>query len=187
LIDRHISTLSGLVVGSLAIALATSYAAPIAIDLVPSTLAGAPGNILTFNGMLTNNSSSTVFLNSAAINITGSFSPSDLSTLPFFFNAPFFLDAGEATAAIDLFTVHIPNGLPDGPYLGQFTILGGIDEFALDIAGETRFTVEAASDVPEPGALSLVASVCGPAILILLVRSRLRRQRGQSSQSGPFS
>jgi hypothetical protein len=160
----------------LAIALGTSFAAPITIDLVPSTLAGAPGNILTFNGMLTNNSPSTVFLNSAAINIWGGFSPSDLSTLPFFLNAPLFLDAGEATAAIDLFTVRIPNGLPDGSYLGQFTILGGSDEFALDIVGDAPFTVKAAA-VPEPGTLPLLGSVCGPAIVMLLLRPRFRRPR----------
>lgn len=164
---KHTGSLVGLVIGGLVITLGTSEAAPITVDLVPSTLTGAPGGILTFNGTLTNSSSSTVFLNSAGINITGPFSPSDLSTLPFFFNAPFFLDPGAATPAIDLFTVQLPVGLPAGPYLGQFTIQGGSDELALDVVGDVRFTAEAAADVPEPATFSLLAA----AAILRILRS----------------
>lgn len=169
---RLTSALSGLLLGGLGVMVGTGSAATIAIDLVPSTRIGAAGSTLTFNGTLFNDSDVTVFLNSAAINVAGGFSPSDLDTLPFFLNAPFFLDAGESAAAIDLFKVRIANSLVEGPYLGQFTILGGSDEFALDIVGEARFTVQVASEIPEPGTFWLLAPACGLWILRSSVRSQ---------------
>lgn len=182
--DRHRFSLMGLVIGILAVTLGTGYAGPITIDLIPPTLKGAAGDVLDYRGTLTNISESTVYLNSAGINVAGYFLPTDLNTLPFFFNAPFFLDPGEATPAIDLFSVHIPAGVPGGFYLGQFTILGGVDAVDLQTVGETRFTAEVARSVPEPATFWLFLLGCGTLVLPQVRRVSGRPPFGLSLRRG---
>jgi hypothetical protein len=139
----------------------------ITITLMPGTLPGTPGSVITFGGTLENTMGSTVFLNSAGINLSGGFSPADLDTSPFFANAPFFLLANDVTAAIDLFTIHIPNPFADGSYQGTFAVLGGLDDAAQDIIGSANFTVDVNS-VPEPNSGVLVG---GAALVLFLSRS----------------
>jgi len=127
----------------------------ITITLMPGTLTGTPGSVVTFGGTLANTTTSTVFLNSAGINLSGGFSPGDLDTSAFFVNAPLFLLASEVTLPIDLFTIKVPNPFADGSHQGAFMVLGGSDDLAQDIIGTASFTVEV-SGVPEPNSRLLV-------------------------------
>jgi hypothetical protein len=138
----------------------------ITITLMPGTLTGSPGSVINFGGTLENTTGSTVFLNSAGINLAGGFSPADLDTSPFFANAPFFLLANEVTVAIDLFTIHIPHPFAGGSYPGTFTVLGGLDDAAQDIIGSANFTIEVNS-VPEPNSGAMVGLI---ALVFLLAR-----------------
>ncbi|MBL8209579.1 MAG: PEP-CTERM sorting domain-containing protein [Bryobacterales bacterium] len=58
----------------------------------------------------------------------------------------------------------IPGLQAPGPYLGVFTILGGADEFALDVIGTGSFQVDVTSssqDVPEPATFLLIGGGVG--------------------------
>lgn len=129
------------------------------ISLTPIFQSGMPGDVLTFSGTLSNSSGSTVFPNSAGINLSGAFDPTDEDTSPFFNNAPFFLVSGDSTSLIDLFTVSIPNPFLSGQYSGTFTVLGGADEDAQTIVGSADFTVQVGTTnvVPEPNSGCLLA------------------------------
>jgi len=145
---------------------AACEASSINIDLVQATQTGAPGITLVFSGVLTNTTASTIFLNSAGINLSGGFSPGDIDTTPFLINAPLSLTGLEASLAVDLFTVAIPNPFADGLYGGTLTVLGGADANAQDILGTASFFAGvAATDTPEPGTMltagAMLAAMAG--------------------------
>ena len=142
------------------------------IDLTSALLSGPPGTVLTFNGTLSNTSASTVFLNSAGINLSGAFTPADEDPTPFFVNAPISLDAGDSTSAIDLFTIDIPDPFTPGLYSGTFTILGGADGNAQDILGSADFTVQVTSAAPEPSMYGLLLASCLALAVVQLARKR---------------
>ena len=160
---------SGSLVGIFLLTAAMCNADTIAVDLMPPFLAGSPGSFITFSGTLSNTTGSTVFFNSAGINLSGGFTPADEDTVPFFMNAPLFLAANDLTQTIDLFTIHIPNPSAAGPYDGSFTVLGGIDENALDIVGSANFTLQV-NTVPEPN----TAILLGVALILLAYRGKRR-------------
>jgi len=148
------------------------------IDLMPALLSGSPGSTILFSGTLSNTSSSTVFLNSAGINLSGGFTPADEHTGPFFVNAPLFLNAAGSTPAIGLFTVDIPDSFAKGPYLGTFSILGGANGNAQDIVGSVNFTVQVVSPVPEPNSSILLGLVT--ALFLYRTSSRAENLRRQA-------
>jgi len=146
-------------------------ASTINIDLVQTTQTDGPGITLVFSGVLTNTTGSTVFLNSAGINLAGGFLPTDFDVTPFLVNAPLSLDGAQGTAAIDLFTVTIPNPFGDGLYAGTFDVLGGADANAQEILGTSNFFVGVAgTDTPEPSALWTVG------VMLAALATRLYRR-----------
>lgn len=131
----------------------------IALDSAAQT--GSPGDTLIFTGMVSNTGLSTVFLNSANLNLAGnSFTPDFID--PFFNNVPVSLDAGQVTPDIELFEVLLNNPFTDtfGDYGGNYSLSGGVDANAGDPLASVDFTITAQSGsaaVPEPPVVSLVA------------------------------
>ena len=142
-----------------ALALGTlGRATQLTVSLSSPTLAGAPGSVLDFTGVLTNTTGADLFLNADSFNLA-SFAPSAIDDTPFFTNAPLFLSAGASTGTIDLFTVTIPNGFTPGNYAGFFQVIGGATSNDQALIGGASFTVTvqpAASGVPEPSSFTLV-------------------------------
>jgi len=174
-------SLSGFLAGSFLVLCGICRADTIGITFTSSLLAGPPGSALTFNGTLSNLTASTVFLNSAGINLAGAFTPGDQDTSPFFINAPLSLTGNGATPAIDLFTIDIPSPFTTGSYAGTFTVLGGADANAQDTSGSANFTVQAGgAPVPEPGAGSLFIAASVVLFAFRLVRGRKGRPLARS-------
>lgn len=157
------------------------HADTISINLASTLLSGSPGSAITFSGNLSNSTGSTLFLNSAGINLAGPFSPTDEDTSPFFTNAPLFLAGADSTLIIDLFTIDIPNTSIVGPYSGTFSVLGGVDGNAQDTLGSANFTVQVSngSSVPEPSSRSLLVAAC----LVMLVLSVTRQSKYETASS----
>ena len=128
------------------------------VTLTPSTLTGAPGDLLQFSGTITNTTNATVFLNADGFNLTG-LDSSAIDDTPFFVNAPLFLDPNASTANIGLINISIPLGFTLGNYGGTFQIFGGATADDQTLIGSVDFTaqVQAASGVPEPSSFSLLA------------------------------
>lgn len=153
---------------------AASARANIIITLDDPSQTGTPGGTLSFTGILANTGLTTVFLNSANLNLAGSsFTPDFIN--PFFNNVPFFLDAGQSTTSIELFSVLVNNPFldPNGAYVGSYTLLGGVDSGSQDILASADFTVNVgATSVPEPSSIPVVAAV----LLGMLGRRRFKIQ-----------
>jgi hypothetical protein len=152
-----------------------AWAAGIQVDLVNSTLTGAPGDIVKFFGTLTNVSATdTIFLNGASTTSASPFLTIDTS--PFFLNAPLFLDPGMSSLQIELFDIAIDPATPSGPYPGStVSILGGLDSGASDDLADAgaEVDVSAPSSVPEPGSWKL--SAAGLALLAWGAKRKLGR------------
>jgi hypothetical protein len=134
----------------------------------PNQIAGA-GQTLEFFGTITNNTASTIFLNSDDPNLAGlSFSIND----QFFSTVPPSLAAGANSGDIELFDVTLSNPLQDAfaTYAGDYTLVGGIDGNAQDNIGSAAFSV---SSVPEPSTIGLLFTGFAG---LLPIRSRLRRR-----------
>jgi hypothetical protein len=136
-----------------------------------------PGTTVEFFGTLTNNTTSTIFLNGDALNLNGSsFTTNDL----FFANAPFFLAPGANSGDIELFDVSVTSPLidPAGFYTGTYSLLGGIDGNGQDVleTNPATFSVDTApatSPVPEPASIALLLT--GASTLLPIARKRLRK------------
>jgi hypothetical protein len=140
--------------------------AVVTVVLDSPLLSGNPGDVLAFSGILTNSTSDVVWLNSDNFSPLSGIPPAAINDLPFFMNAPLFLDANQNTGDIGLFNVTIPIALTPGNYDGTFTLLGGAGEDSQDILGSADFTVqvleaEPSSGVPEPGTFPLLAFGAG--------------------------
>jgi hypothetical protein len=149
--------------------------ATIDVSLTTPLMSGPLGTSLTYDGTLTNNTGTTVFLNSAGINLAG-FAPQDEDIDPFLMNAPLSLAAFAATPPIDLFTIDIPNPFAVGLYQGTFTVLGGATDTDLSTIGSASFSVQVqgAHAIPEPASAALiligVAAIAGKRLLAEKVR-----------------
>jgi hypothetical protein len=149
------------ILATLLLAASTARAGVVTLVLDSPLLSGSPGNVLAFSGTLTNTTSDVVWLISDNFSPLSGLIPAAIDDLPFFTNAPLFLDANESTGDIGLFNVTIPIALTPGNYDGTFTLLGGAGEDSQDILGSADFTVQVvpgapSSDVPEPGTLPLL-------------------------------
>ena len=121
------------------------------------------GDTLEFFGTITNNTSSTIYLNLDALNLSGlSFSTND----QFFNTVPISLDPsgqpGDSSGDIELFDVTVSSPLADpaGLYSGTYTLLGGTDSDGQDVLSTANFSVTttAPSTVPEPSSIVLLLS-----------------------------
>jgi hypothetical protein len=111
----------------------------------------AAGDTVEFFGTITNDSSSTIFLNNDSFTLAGL----SLTVDDDFFNTPISLDAGETSEDVELFDVTVSDPLldPIGTYSGSYELLGGTDGDAQNVIGTAKFAV---TTVPEPGSIYLL-------------------------------
>ena len=161
------------IVLTILLGLGTLQADGLLVVLSSPSQSGAPGDVLSFFGTMTNVSGDTIFLNSASSTSASSNLTVDL--LPFFFNAPLSLGPGEASGLFEIFDVAIDPATPDGLIPGStFSIQGGADSFALDDLADPSFDVTVqppSSTVPEPSSAWLMLAV-------VAVFAILRRNHG---------
>lgn len=127
-----------------------------------NTASGEFGQTITFQGILSNLGTPTVFLNSLSFTASAGLS---VNTAPFFALAGT-LAPGQNTGIVSLFTVTV-GALPIGTYLGSITILGGGNADAANSLLTRDFQIVV---TPEPGTLLLLGSG-------LLSASLLRRRQ----------
>lgn len=155
----------------------SAHASAIVFDLSAQT--AIAGDTLVFTGILSNGGLTTVYLNSAQLNLAGNAFTADFIN-PFNNNVPFWLDPGQSTSSIELFDVIVNNPFTDplGAYDGTYKLLGGIDSDAQDVFGSADFsvTVNAAFAVPEP---SLMGALVGGLVGLMALR---RRKLGRNRQ-----
>lgn len=140
-----------------------------------SPVAATAGDVITFNGTLTNTTSSPVFLNSLNLSLPG-FDSSNLDPTPFFINTPASLGPSGSTGDVALFTVTIPDPFASGPYDGTAVLEGGSTSSSQTILGSADFTVQvgdASSAVPEPASIVLFST----GAVLMMVRARKSRVR----------
>jgi hypothetical protein len=134
---------------------------------------GNPGGTLFFTGILSNDGPSTVYLNSAQLNLAGNDFSAEFSD-QFIQNVPVSLDPGQSSSSIELFDILVNDPFTDaaGAYNGKYQLLGGIDFDAQDVLGSADFlvNVNATSAAPEPSLLGVI--VGGLAGLITLRRRK---------------
>ena len=126
---------------------------------------GQPGDTLVFTGVLSNDGSATVFLNSDYVNLLGnSFALNDL----FFNNVPFSLDPGQSSSDIELFDFTLNNPFTDssGTYPGIYNLLGGVNSDVQDMLAFTNFSITETSPVPEPASIILLASALAALVVV---------------------
>ena len=125
------------------------------VTLALSPVSGLPGSMVTVDGTITNNGSTTIYLNSEGFTLA---SPSllDGDTTDFFLDAPLSLAPGANSGLIPLFTFDIAPGTPSGVYPGNFLdIIGGGPSDFTDVLATSGFSVTA---TPEPGTLLLLGT-----------------------------
>ena|ERR1035441_9469632 len=127
------------------------------------------GPVFEFDGTLTNTGDTTVFLNGDAYH--GDLPNVAFDGSPFYNNSPLFLDPGDTTGVIELFTITAPlYGPGSNFYTGTYQITGGGDSESSDLLASENFDVNV---IPEPS--SLVLLLTGLAGLAGTLRRRLIR------------
>jgi hypothetical protein len=153
-------------------------ASPIDVTFLSGALTGTPGDILTFQGILTNKSGTDIFINGAGITLTG-FGPSDSDITDFILNATGLVGNGSAVGPTDLFTVAIPAQFATGQYPGILSVQGGPTANDDAVIGTLNFQVNVNS-VPEPSAFSLTLTAILAISLFAGVRASMHRKIGRT-------
>jgi hypothetical protein len=158
-----------LVLATLGTAVAKADDVTITLDLANQSI--IPGQAIQFFGTITNDTETTIYLNSDDLNLAGA----SLSTTDQFFNTvPISLAPGANSGDIELFDVTASDPLLDTPgvYDGVYTLFGGTDGNAQDNLGQVEFSVDTAapSAVPEPSSIYLLISGIGAAQLLAFRR-----------------
>jgi hypothetical protein len=133
-----------------------AHADNIQITFTQSTLSGGAGTTITYDALITNLTTSTIFLNGDA-NSTSS-TMLTLSDAPFLTNFPLSLAAGASSGPFPIFSILIAPGTPNGAYTGTFSILGGATSTDFTTEGTATFTVNVVTVAPEPGTLALMGT-----------------------------
>lgn len=131
------------------------------IDFQSALLSGLPGSTVSFYADITNNDTSTDFINGDSITF-----PLPVDDSPLFNLVS--LDPGQSSGFIHILDVMIPQNQTLGLYSGSLTIIGGADggDFsAQDTLGAATFEVEV---TPEPSTMFLL----GGALLVFIRRRR---------------
>jgi len=115
----------------------------------------SPGGTLTFTGILTNSTGSTLFLNGDDFTLDGE--GLALDDTPFLLNAPASLDSGDSFTETIL-TVMADLTVPFQQAVGAFHILGGATESDQSLLATKEFEVHV---VPEPGNGALLVGLIG--------------------------
>ena len=126
------------------------------VGLVLNVPSGPPGATLSFEGTLTNNTSSTVFLVMPSLLQTGGLTP-DFSA--FNTTSPLQLAPSETTGPIVLFTAVIDPATPVGTQIDALlSFTGGTDLADTGIAAQEFFVVNVTAPVgtPEPLSVSML-------------------------------
>jgi len=176
----------------MAAGLPAAHASDIQLDLSNTLLTGSPGDTLQFFATLTNLSpTDTIFFNS--ISATGVSGDLDFEIVPFFLNAPLFLDPGESSGQFEIFDVAIDPAATPGEYPGNtISLLGGTDGGALNDLADSVVEVDVegpqTTTVPEPSSWLMAATCVGWFVFRTRpVLTRLRRNEevlDASSHSG---
>jgi hypothetical protein len=156
----------------------------VSVSLVSSTLTGAPGDILTFQGTLTNNSGADIFINGAGITLAG-FGPFDSDVTDFILNATGTLSNGSSVGPTDFFTVTIPGQFATGQYPGILSVQGGPTLNDDTVLGTAAFQANV-DTVPEPSYFFLTIAVllAVPLSRTMLRKNSVRRGRPRELTSG---
>ena len=156
--------------------------AQLTFTLSPDTLTGAPGDTLMFFGTVTNSGSTTVFVNTDNVNLTGM--GLTLDDNPFFMNVPQILNAGDTSGRVELFDVAIDPTAAFSMYPGFFSVVGGATNGSQDLLATSNFTVivapaapPPAPNVPEPGSIAIMGMGCGVLGVGFASRKRARNAR----------
>jgi hypothetical protein len=127
------------------------------------------GPVFEFDGTLTNTGDATVYLNGDTY--FGDLPYAAFDDSPFYNNAPLYLDSGDTSGVIELFTITAPPyGSGANTYAGTYEILGGDDSESSDVLATENFDINV---TPEPSGLVLLLS--GMAGLAGTLRRRLIR------------
>jgi hypothetical protein len=171
-------TLAGLV--ALLCVLCTPAARADGLTITLPAITGNAGDTITVLGALTNNGSDPLYFSSDTPNIadpTGAIGAlPNLAFNAFFGLGPSFIDGNATLSGVDLFTIFIAADAAPGVYAANlYNIAGGSDPACAvgtcdTLLGTVAFdvTVQNPIGVPEPGTLTLLASV-------LLALAALRR------------
>jgi hypothetical protein len=164
--------LSTLILAMLGTAVAKADTVTISFDQPNQTATN--GSTIEFFGTITNDSTSTLFLNSDDLNLSGlSFTVTD----QFLNTVPISLAPGQSSGDIELFDVTLSDPLLDAPgtYAGTYGLFGGAASDAQDnlISQGFSITTETASPVPEPSTIYLLLG--GLSVLAPLTRKMRTR------------
>jgi hypothetical protein len=139
----------------------SAHASAVTFTLSQASQTGAAGTTLDFFGTITNNDTSTVYLNGD--NFTLPSTALSLDDAPFF-SLPSSLgpngSLNASTGLVELFDITIASNAAPGTYTGNFfQILGGSTNTSSDLLGTQEFTITVppVSSTPEPSTIVLLA------------------------------
>jgi hypothetical protein len=165
---------------ALLLAGARGWASDVQIQLDSSTLTASPGGTVTFSGVIVNEDSFVIDLNSIDVTLDGMFMVDDT---PFFLGpASIGTPSGTQTIDFQMFAVivNLPYTDPPGIKTGTLTILGNVETNGVpnlnvqNPLGSATFGVNVTGAVPEPSTFALMLAAMAGAGGLVWLRRKLR-------------